>query len=248
MKSLFLGFGFSFLTIMVSAQGQLLTNELAPVKTKRHNPQKRFNTNGYAEVFVRINDAHAYSERYQITIADQSIENRTGFYRFFDLGTGVKKLSILENGIPIYRAKILLKNHTRTLLEFLPDEGLFLVNELPIRPDGAVYHPWNTAFSRLPMMNDAEFNNFLNHFKDQSFDDNKLQVFLSQNKVSAFSAEQVLALIREMSFDEKKLELAKQAYPHCVNPQNYYLVSSGFSFSSTNKALTDFILKHQQNP
>lgn len=228
----------------LSAQAKkVLTNEIKTPKDRSliaSRIKPKLHTGGYAEVFIHI--PQDYISRYKISIGDQSVENSTGHYRFFDLAPGKYSLTILEYNIPIYKTTIYLKNKVRTILDFLPYEGLYILDEMPLE-----YYtlPSKSSISLLPVMNAEDFSVFLKHFKNQSFDSDKKALFLVQNKNTAFLAEQILDLIKHLNYDETKLEIAKAAYHNCPNPQQYYLLSEEFSFSSSKKALMDFI---QQQP
>jgi hypothetical protein len=43
------------------------------------------------------------------------------------------------------------------------------------------------------------------------------------------------------SFENEKLDIAKWAYPSCVDKENYYLLNSAFSFSSSKSNLNQFV-------
>ncbi|MDY3548600.1 DUF4476 domain-containing protein [Riemerella anatipestifer] len=205
----------------------------------RDNHYSKANT--YAELFIRVPNPNY--RKYTISISDQTIENRTGYFRFFDLEAGRHQLTVLSNGIPIYRTVVFLRNNQRSLLDFYPFEGLFLVDELPIQQEYPEYPNWRPNGN---IMNSTEFQQFLEHFKRQNFDDNKTEVFLVQSQTTSFTSQQVLELIKTMSFDKGRLEVAKAAYAYCPDPQNYYMVSEGFSFRNSKTELSDFILKNKR--
>ena len=47
--------------------------------------------------------------------------------------------------------------------------------------------------------------------------------------------------MEKFSFEDGKLEFAKQAYANCLNKDEYYLVNQAFIFSSSKNELNEFI-------
>jgi len=85
----------------------------------------RWNNNlGYAELFLRIPERGYFT----VLVDDQEISTGTGKFRFFDLNTGKKTLSIYENGYLLYRTPITIQNNTRLILDFFPNYGLYLLD------------------------------------------------------------------------------------------------------------------------
>ena len=66
-----------------------------------------------------------------------------------------------------------------------------------------------------------------------------------QNLSTAFSTTQIISLMKEMSFDDQKLVLAKEAYPYCIDQENYYKVADAFTFSSNSWKLKDFVKNYR---
>ena len=81
------------------------------------------------------------------------------------------------------------------------------------------------------------FQNLKHTIVRTSFDDEKLIVAQQAIASHRVSSQQVLELMKLFSFDSKKLELAKFAYAYTLDKQNYYIVNSGFTFSSSVRKL-----------
>lgn len=79
----------------------------------------------------------------------------------------------------------------------------------------------------------------------QSFDDNKIKTAKTTIRKGFVYAEDVKKLIGIFSFDDKKLDLAKFCYRYCIDQQNYFVVTEGFTFSSNADELNDFIDQQQ---
>lgn len=56
-----------------------------------------------------------------------------------------------------------------------------------------------------------------------------------------FRADQIVTIMKEMSFDSEKLKVAKDAYAKCVEPQNYQQVVNALSFASSRTELNNYI-------
>jgi len=87
----------------------------------------------------------------------------------------------------------------------------------------------------------SEFQSVKGSISSKPFEDNKVQIakqFLGANCVSAA---QVRDLMGMFTYEESKLDIAKFAYGRCVDPNNYYKVNDGFTFSSSIDDLNEFI-------
>ena len=74
-----------------------------------------------------------------------------------------------------------------------------------------------------------------------SFDNTKLRIASQGIKGNRMSSAQVLDLMSCLTFESTKLKLAKFAYDHTVDLENYYIVNSGFTFSSSIDALDQYM-------
>ena len=93
-------------------------------------------------------------------------------------------------------------------------------------------------------------NNYNNHggataiiqlMANESFDSDRVKLGLAYVRGNYATANDIMQMARLFSFDSNRLKFAKQAYAHCVDPQNYYLVTTTFTFSSNKRELLDFI-------
>jgi hypothetical protein len=83
---------------------------------------------------------------------------------------------------------------------------------------------------------------FLATIRRATFENDKLitaKQFLSSNCVFA---RDVLEIVRAMSFESSRLEIAKFAFASTFDQGNYFVVNDGFTFSSSVQELNDFIL------
>ena len=212
--------------------------------------------NGNSEVFVRI-PQNGY---YTIEVGDQMMSNSSGKFRFFDLQNGTVPIAIYENNYLIYRTNLRLKSYTRLVLDFFPNQGLYLLGTYPVQNSSYGINEWddiwnnpygnqnnwngNSAYAGN-VMNDQEFNYLLSALqRNGMFDQNRIDLISVDVRNSNFSSRQTYAIIKTLDFDKSKLKLAKILYTKCVDRQNFYMVYDLFSFDSSRKELRDFISRN----
>ncbi|WP_318639725.1 DUF4476 domain-containing protein [Flavobacterium ardleyense] len=259
-----------------NSQGAQTANGKRP-KSNRPVPQNnndyRWNFNyGNSEVFLRIPE---YG-RFTVEIGDQIMSNESGKFRFFDLKGGSVPIAIYDENFLIYRTRIVLRNNTRTVLDFFSDKGLYLLGNFPQpkqaygfnewddiwnNPYSGQGSQWNNNFGNdgnynhqgyynnqggehyyAAVMNDQEFTQFLKALqRDASFDDSKIAMIQNVAQHTSFKAVQVYELVKTLSFDKGKVQLAKELYSKCVDKKNYYQVFEALSFDSSKRELNDYI-------
>ncbi|MEC5156795.1 DUF4476 domain-containing protein [Chryseobacterium sp. MP_3.2] len=229
-----------------------------PSSAYKGNSGYRFNYNyGNAEVFLRI----PQNGKYTVELDNQMISNSTGKFRFFDLRGGIVPIAIYENNFLIYRTRLSVRNNTRLVLDYFPSQGLYLLGNYPVQNQSYGINEWDDIWNNPyqnqhgswngnsgngnyynNVLNSQEFNNFMISLKrNASFDKDKIAMISSVSRNTNFSALQIQAMLKEMSFDDNKLEIAKQLYQNCADRRNYYLVFEAFSFESSRRKLQDYI-------
>lgn len=237
----------------IGSAGKLLSNEIkrnAAVEVQSAgNYQYRWTQpyeRGYSEVFIRIPEMG----RFTISIDGQEITSHTGMFRFFDIIPGRQALTISEGRRVVYKVMLNPRQNSRLVLDYFSQEGLFLLEEIDLLSVNEVYYGdgWNGVWNRSyggggTVFGNDDFNAFLNVYTKKMFDDDKLNFFQMQKSTTRFTTEQIGRLMREMSFDDKRLELAKSAYETVLDPQNYYRLHEYFDFSMEADKLNDYIRK-----
>jgi len=74
-----------------------------------------------------------------------------------------------------------------------------------------------------------------------SFEETRMTIIKQAIGGRAVSSQQVLSLMKMMSFESTRLELAKWAYSKTIDRENYFIVNQGFSFSSSTSDLASFM-------
>lgn len=94
-------------------------------------------------------------------------------------------------------------------------------------------------------MNDREFSNVLKQIDKEWLESNKLKSALQIVRANTLSAAQVKELLLLFSFENNKLELAKQAYASTVDKENYDMVFDVFSFNNSKTELARYIRNYR---
>jgi Domain of unknown function (DUF4476) len=91
-------------------------------------------------------------------------------------------------------------------------------------------------------MNDREFSQVLSAMQKEWYEANKLKSAEQIVHTNYFTSAQVKLMLQLFSFENNKLELAKQAYAKTVDQRNFYLtVSDAFAFNSSKDELARYI-------
>jgi hypothetical protein len=94
-------------------------------------------------------------------------------------------------------------------------------------------------------MSDRDFDNVLNQIDKEWLESNKLKSAINVVRNNSISAAQVKELLLLFSFENNKLELAKQAYASTVDKRNYEVVFGVFSFAGSKAELDRYIRNYR---
>jgi flagellar basal body rod protein FlgC len=87
----------------------------------------------------------------------------------------------------------------------------------------------------------SDFNEGLKAVKNESFSDNKLNAARQFLRHNCVTTDQVRILLKEFSFEETRLEVAKMAYDKVTDKNRYFTIANEFSFSSTKSEFNSFL-------
>ncbi len=90
-------------------------------------------------------------------------------------------------------------------------------------------------------MDDREFSRVMQAMEKEWFEGNKIKSATQVVKSNRLTTSQVKQIMQLFSFENNKLEVAKQAYANTVDKRNYESVNTLFSFSSSREELARFI-------
>jgi hypothetical protein len=85
------------------------------------------------------------------------------------------------------------------------------------------------------------FNHVKRQMRNTAFDRNKMMIAKQFIRTSNPTSQEVGQLMRLMSFDRSRVQLAKFAYPFVVDKQNFWNVSRQFDFDSSVRELDRFL-------
>lgn len=86
-----------------------------------------------------------------------------------------------------------------------------------------------------------EFKNLIYQMKQGANDQDKLRIAKQALNRRGITSAQVRDMVNLLEYEQNKLDLAKFAYKHTVDPENYYMVNSAFWYDNTTHTLNDFI-------
>ncbi len=81
----------------------------------------------------------------------------------------------------------------------------------------------------------------MNALNAQPFDDKKLEIAKLCVTIGYFCTADLARMATVFSFDDRRLEFFKYAYPYCTDKENYPMLRDSFSFKSNFDALLDYI-------
>ena len=87
-----------------------------------------------------------------------------------------------------------------------------------------------------------QFENMLNAIDNETFSDDQLQLSKRITRSNSLTANQIKRIARIFSFEDTRLNYLKFAYPFCRDKSNYWVVNDALTFSSSKRALNQFIL------
>lgn len=112
------------------------------------------------------------------------------------------------------------------------------------RPMGVAPQPPMATPSTPPPpapMDPASFNDAKTAIQSANFDDGKFSTAKTILATNYLTVDQVIQVCNLFAFDDRKLDFAKFAYSHTVDPNNYYRVAAVFAFDTNKEALNNYI-------
>ena len=90
-------------------------------------------------------------------------------------------------------------------------------------------------------VNSSRFEDMMASVEDASFAEDKVRVCKRILNTNCLTVEHLVMMLEEITFDEDQLVLAKFAYEHVYDLENYYKVYAVFSFSNSGEELEQYI-------
>ena len=108
-------------------------------------------------------------------------------------------------------------------------------------PPVDIVDPYAVAIEEIPVATPEEVSRMVSQLKSESFDDNRSELAQAMVVSKMLSTADIKRLMATFTFEDNKLDFAKFAYPYVADPQNYFQVASGFTFSSNKTDLLNYI-------
>lgn len=93
----------------------------------------------------------------------------------------------------------------------------------------------------LPGMNPNDFDAAIAMLSNEKFDDTRLTLAKQIVASNPMTVSQIAQICRQFSFESNKLELAKFAYPFCVEKHKYYMLNEVFTYDSSKQELNEYL-------
>ena len=90
-------------------------------------------------------------------------------------------------------------------------------------------------------MNPKDFNEAVTLLSKESFDDTRLATAKQIIATNPMTVNQIAQLCRLFTYENNALELAKFAYPYCVEKNKYYMLNDVFTYDSSKRELNEYI-------
>ncbi|UOQ66107.1 DUF4476 domain-containing protein [Hymenobacter volaticus] len=95
-------------------------------------------------------------------------------------------------------------------------------------------------------MSPQDVDGLVNALHRQSFDKDRMPIAQQALSESSIRAEDLARLMKELSFEDSKLELAKYGSSRVTDRQNLYRLNDAFTFSGSASKLQEYLTQQQQ--
>ncbi len=207
---------FSVLFVLLYAEGFS--------KSGKSNLQVEFQRGDFNSYIVQIGNQSFRADR------TLWIENLTAGFQPVDIYMlqGRNRKLVYSGGVNLARKATTVTKFSRG--------SLFVTSVIPLLPEVIVETP-----DSYVSMNAHQFNYFKNSLNEEWFDSSRMDVLRMTMRFNFFNSYQIKELMHLLSFESSKLEFAKLAFEKVVDPENYYIVVQGLTFSSSKRELTQYI-------
>ena len=93
----------------------------------------------------------------------------------------------------------------------------------------------------LPGMSPNDFDAAMAMLSNEKFDDTRLTLAKQIVTNNPMTVSQIAQICRQFSFENNRLELAKFAYPFCVEKHKYYMLNEVFTYDSSKQELNEYL-------
>ena len=111
---------------------------------------------------------------------------------------------------------------------------------------GVVVPPSAVAVEQIPVATPEEVNRMVSQLRSENFDNNRSELAQAMVASKLLTTADIKRLMSTFTFEDNKLDFAKFAYNYVLDPENYFQVASGFTFSTNKTELLNYIKAHQR--
>lgn len=122
-----------------------------------------------------------------------------------------------------------------------PSNNQSQANTATSKPEPVYVSGYSGAIGCTPPVSSERINDMAKTVENQSFSDDKVRVSKQIIRTNCITIDQLMVLLENFDFDDGKLQIAKFAYDHVYDLENYYKVYNVFSFSSSGEELEEYI-------
>jgi hypothetical protein len=134
-----------------------------------------------------------------------------------------------------YRVNVMIDQFNRCVV--LSNNPLSVTMSGPEGPEKRCANRHRTKYGHAGVMSEAAYLHLLHTLSENSFDNSRLSIARQAVAANKCTAEQVLGIMEQFSFESTKLSFAKYAYSFCINKGSYFIVTNGFTFESSKREL-----------
>ncbi|MBE2247582.1 MAG: DUF4476 domain-containing protein [Candidatus Competibacteraceae bacterium] len=142
---------------------------------------------------------------------------------------------LIKKGIP----RVFDRNNYEYARYVLTNQSLIqdFINALSGQVQTPVVIPQTTC-----TVSSTDFNQIISSIKKESFASTKMSVAKQALQAKkCFTVAQIKEILRQFSFEDNRLDLAKFAWDYCTDRDNYFQINDVFSFSSSTEELNRFL-------
>lgn len=90
-------------------------------------------------------------------------------------------------------------------------------------------------------MNPRDFEEAMTLLSKETFDDTRLATAKQIVANNPMTVNQIMEICQLLTYESNKLELAKFAYPYCIEKNKYYMLNEVFTYDSSKKELNEYL-------
>lgn len=101
---------------------------------------------------------------------------------------------------------------------------------------------WNTYQGSLSI---GRYNELINQIRNSGFESSKVDLIQTALINTSVTTEQLLGILKELSFESSKLEISKKIHPQLSDKNNAFRILNEFTFQSSKDEYRDFLNRNR---